>query len=66
MRKPSGIRSGKPDSRQHLDYLRLAPLAVVYSVDNQRFFNAVPDATLGVERGERVLKDHLHVAPQLS
>ena len=55
-----GMLLHKPHRLQHLVYLLFNVFFVLFTVDHKSFRNNVMDRHAGIQRGDRILKDHLN------
>ena len=64
VREAAHVLRAQPDPAQQIGHPLLALPAVRHAVDQQRLADEVEQRHARIERGERVLEDHLHLAPQ--
>ena len=64
MGEPPHVLGPEPDAAQEIGHALLALAPAPHAVDQQRLADEVEQRHAGIERGERVLEDHLHLAAQ--
>ena len=64
MWKAVHIGGGQADKIEQFTYTRAALAFIVHAVDQQGFGNQIAHHHARIERGERVLEDHLHMPPE--
>ena len=64
VREAAHVLGPEPDAAQEIRHVRLTLVAILHAVHQQRLPDEIEQGHARIERGERILEDHLHLSTQ--